>query len=205
MLWGGAATGGALELRRNDDGGARLSGRFPYNSPAVLSDGGRNGGRPRKEVIAPGAFNYRIDLPDEDINLLVGHNYDMPLASKKTGTLSFKDTATALLLSAIITPAIAETTHGKDALALISAGLAVGISPGFRIPPPRTVPDAEKIEDEDPKLGTAIIRTIFAALLYEMSIVTRPAYSQAQIEQRNWNVTDGGVAVPVHPLNRWRL
>jgi hypothetical protein len=87
-------------------------------------------------------------------------------------------------------PAIAETSHGRDALAMIAAGLAVGISPGFRIPPKRAVPDAEEIEeeDDDPDNGEhrAIIRTIKAALLYELSIVTRAAYSEAQVEARNW-------------------
>ena len=32
------------------------------------------------------------------------------------------------------------------------------------------------------------------ALLYEMSVVTRPAYPEAQVEARNW--TAGGVILP---------
>lgn len=211
MLWGGA--GGGLELRRDDDGGARLAGRFPYGRPAVLSDGGRTG-RPRKEVIASHAFGFRVNRPDEDIHLLVGHDYDHPLASKLTGTLSLRDTAEALLFDARVTPAIAATTHGRDALALIAAGLAVGISPGFRIPPERAVPDAEEIDQEaddgtldaqgQPRRG-AIIRTIKAALLYELSVVTRPAYPEAQIEARAWHAPgpsqDPALALT---LARWR-
>ena len=69
--------------------------------------------------------------------------------------------------------------------------------------------DAEKVEEEDPSLGMALIRTIFAALLYEMSFVTRPAYPDTQVEARNWSPTDGGVLLPENPpvrqvLNRWR-
>ena len=210
MLWGGS--NGSLELRRSGDGSHRLRGTFPYGKAAVLSDGGRTG-RPRKEVIASGAFSYRIENPLEDIHFLVGHDYDHPLASKGTQTLSFRDTAAALLFEAVITPAIAETAHGRDALALIGAGLAVGISPGFRIPPARTVPDAEEIEEEaddgsidedgQPRRG-AIIRTIKAALLYELSLVVRPAYPDAQIEARNWAPHRATLQAP-HPLNRWRL
>jgi phage head maturation protease len=50
----------------------------------------------------------------------------------------------------------------------------------------------------------AIIRWILAALLYELSVVTRPAYDEAQVEARNWTSTAGGVLVPGHALNRWR-
>jgi len=206
MLWGGSD--GGLELRRSGDGSTHLRGTFPYNKPAVLTDGGRSG-RPRKEVIAPGAFSYRVDDPKEDIHLLVGHDFGQPLASKSTGTLKFKDTAAALIFEAIITPAIANTVHGRDALALIGAGLAVGISPGFRIPPERAVPDAEKVEEEDPSLGMAIIRTVLAALLYEFSIVTRPAYPEAQVEARNWSPSDVQIVDPLrnsaHHLKRWRI
>ncbi|WP_370576484.1 HK97 family phage prohead protease [Paracoccus sp. MC1854] len=62
------------------------------------------------------------------------------------------------------------------------------------------MPDAEKVEEEDPSLGTAIIRTIFAALLYEMSVVTRPAYPETQSEARNWTPTDGGCYCPSRPV-----
>ena len=213
MLFGGALTDGALELRRDDDGGVRLSGRFPYGPAAVLSDGGRTG-RPRKERFAPRAFEYRVNKPDEDIHLLLGHDYDHPLASKKTGTLSLRDTAAALLFDARITPRIAETSHARDALALIAAGLAVGISPGFRIPPERAVPDAEEIDQEaddgtldeqgQPRRG-AIIRTIKAALLYELSVVTRPAYEDATVEMRNWDCRRIVPVKPrIHAAARWR-
>lgn len=204
MLWGGVE-GGGLELRRQG-GGARLSGRFPYNRRAVLSDGGRSG-RPRKEVIAPRAFAYRVDRPDEDIHLLLGHSYDRPLASRKAGTLDIQDGDEALTFEAEITPEIADTTHGRDALAMIGAGLAIGLSPGFRLPPKRAVPEPEMIEDEghDPENGAhnAIIRTVLAALLYELSVVTRPAYDEAQVEARSWTrPPQARVFLPSR--NRWR-
>lgn len=188
MLYGGHDTGG-LEIRRAADGSHRLRGRFPYNKPAVLSDGGRTG-KPRKEVIAPRAFAYRVNDPKEDIHLLVGHSYDRPLASKLTNTLSLKDTDEALTFDAIITREISQTSYGMDALAMLLSGLAIGLSPGFRIPPERAVEEAEKITEEpyNPSRGMygAIIRMILEALLFELSIVTRPAYDEAQVELRNW-------------------
>lgn len=182
---------GGLELRKQADGSHRLEGRFPYNSTAVLSDGGRRG-RPKKERFAPRAFAYRVERPEEDIHLLVGHSFDRPLASRGAGTLDIADGDDALTFAAIITAGIAATTYGSDALAMLAAGLAVGLSPGFRIPPARAVPpdEAETVEDEghNPEEGehNALIRTVHAALLYELSIVTRPAYPESQVEARNW-------------------
>jgi len=205
MLYGGI--GGELEIRRKG-GSNSISGSFPYNSMATLSDGGRRG-RPRKERFKSGAFEYSVDSPDQEIHLLVGHDFGQPLASKLSGSLSFENTRSALLFEATLSDEVLGTSHGKDAMALLSAGLVGGISPGFRIPPERTVPGAETIEEEDPSEGTAIVRTINDAILYELSLVTRPAYDQTQVEARNWkptahreiNCTDARL----NPKFRWRL
>lgn len=204
MLWGGHS--GGLELRKRASGALALHGRFPYNKRAVLSDGGKTG-RPRKEVIASKAFAYRVDRPDEDIHFLVGHSYDRPLASRGAGTLDLTDTDDALSFVATITPEMQAVSYVADFLAGFAAGLIIGLSPGFRIPPTRTVPDAETVEEEDPEEGDALIRTIWQALLYEISVVTRPAYDETQLEARNWALSDGGVMVPkmTHPAQRWRL
>lgn len=202
MLWGGHS--GGLELRKRASGALALHGRFPYNKAAVLTDGGRKG-RPRKEVIAPRAFGYRIDRPDEDIHLLVGHSYDHPLASRGAGTLDIRDGDDAVIFEATITPEMQEVSWVRDVLAAMAAGLIVGLSPGFRIPPERAVKEAERVEEEDPKLGMALIRTILAALLYEVSLVTRPAYPETQVEARSWTPNGAGLLVPKpHALNRWR-
>lgn len=194
-----------LELRAAGDGSRRLRGRFPYGKRAVLSDGGRTG-KPRKEVIQPKAFAYRVDRPEEEIHLLIGHSFDRPLASKQAGTLILSDNDDALTFEAIITQEVQQTTWAQDFFNAYAAGLIRGISPGFRIPPKRAVPDAETVEEEDPAEGIAIIRNIWAALLYELSFVTRPAYDETEVEERNWAVTDGSLMVPaVNPLNKWRL
>ncbi len=187
MLWGHSVP---LEIRNEGDG-VRLAGRFPYGSTAVLSDGGRTG-RPRKESFVSRAFSFRVEDPNAEIHLLSGHRYDKPLASKLNGSLRLEDSDEALSFEARIDPEVAETTHGRDVLALLRAGLAIGISPGFRLPPERAVPreQAEEILEEpnDPERGMhrALIRLIKQALLFELSIVTQPAYPEAQVEARNW-------------------
>ncbi len=204
MLLHGFHNGG-LEVRRKQGGGVRLSGRFPYNSRAVLSDGGRTG-RPRKEQFAPGAFRYTVEN-EQEVHLLVGHSFDRPLASRGAGTLHLTDTDDALTFAADIAPELEEVGYVRDVLAGLAAGLIVGISPGFRIPPERTVPNAEAVEEEDPAEGMALIRTIFEAVLFELSLVTRPAYSETQVEARNWKangVDDRTVSGLHRTLNRWR-
>lgn len=203
---------GGLELRKRASGDLALQGRFPYGKRAILSDGGRTG-RPKKEVIAPRAFAYRVDDPKEDIHFLVGHSFDKPLASRSAGTLDLVDSDDALTFTATITEEMQAVSYVKDILVGIAAGLTLGISPGFRLPPKRTVPEPEKIENEgmDPENGSynAIIRTVLAALLYEISVVTRPAYPEAQVEARNW-VPDGLIVPDVlgdgvkRALSRWR-
>ncbi len=206
MLYG--ASSGGLEVRRVADGSTRLRGRFPYNRTAVLSDGGRTG-RPRKERFAPRAFAYRVNDPKADVHLLVGHDYGKPLASRATGTLDLRDTDEALTFDAVVTPEVAQTSHGRDFLALLLAGLAIGLSPGFRIPPKRAVPEAELVEEEpvNPEEGEngAIIRTVLEALLFELSIVTSPAYDEAQVELRSWQPSLRLETKRPLALARWRL
>jgi HK97 family phage prohead protease len=191
MLFG--AYDGSLELR-GVGAQVTLHGEFPYNKVAVLSDGGRNGGRPRKEKIAGNAFAYRVNDPNEDIHLLAGHDYNKPLASKGTGTLDIVSDERALSFLARIAPEIFQSPYGQEVLAQLKSGLAKGISPGFRLPPTRAVAQAEKITQEpyQPEIGNhgATIREVIQGLLYELSVVTVPAYPEAQVEMRSWELTE---------------
>ncbi len=203
MLWGGHA--GQLELRKRASGAMALHGRFPYGKRAVLSDGGRTG-RPKKEQFAPHAFQYSVDAAQKGearIDFLAGHSFDRPLASTAAETLMLEDTEEALLFEAILTPEIQETSYARDFLAGLASGLVLGVSPGFRIPPKQTVPDAEEVTEEDPEEGRAIIRTIFEAILFELSAVTRPAYPEAQIEARQWTPVQMDTDLR-RALMRWR-
>ena len=201
---------GQLELRADQSGRRVISGQFPYNKWAVLSDGGKNG-RPKKERFVPGAFSFSLgNIKLSPIYLLFGHSYDKPLASTAAETLLFKDSAEALVFDAIIVPEIERISWVQDLFGLILAGLSIGLSPGFRIPPERAVPadQSEKIEQEpyDPSRGMfgAILRTLIDVLLFELSIVTRPAYGEAQVQLRNWSVENGITRPRAEGILRWR-
>jgi len=182
MLFG-AALGAGLELRATD-GGFRLAGAFPYNTETELAPG-------RAERIEARAFAERIEA-GADIHLLVGHDYGQPLASRAAGSLQITDTGEAVQLEAEIDGG---TSWARDFLAAHRAGLIRGLSPGFRV-----APGGERIEAR----GGGVLRSITRAELFEVSAVTRPAYSAAQIEARTWAADCVATANAVHPLKRWR-
>lgn len=181
-----------LEVRREGKR-PRIAGRFPYGSLAVLSDRGKV----RKERIMPGAFDFTLTDPDAEVNLLFGHSFDRPLASRQAGSLVLKDTAKALTFEAIIEPGLEDVTHVRDALTLLGAGLVTGISPGFRVPPKETVPDNERL-DPEPGNPSVFIRTLLQLVLYELSLVTRPAYGDSEAELR-------ALQTAAHPVRTERI
>lgn len=169
----------ALELRSAGKSPV-IRGLFPYGALAVMSDRGAV----RKERFARGAFRFALnDEPDREINMLVGHSFDKPLASRQNGSLVLRDSDDALTFEATIEPDLLDVTHVRDALAMLAAGLVKGISPGFRVPPKDVVPDAERL-DPEPGNKAVLIRTLLAVVLYELSLVTRPAYPDSQAELR---------------------
>ena len=180
MLWGAPLAG--LEVRRASDGAAELRGRFPYGEPTELAPG-------RREVFAPGALWWR-----EDVHLLSGHDFARPLASLRRGSLELRGGDDALEFEARISPRVAATQAGADALALIEEGLAAGVSPGFRVEA-----DGAEVRRE----GDGLLRTVKRAELVELSVVTKPAYPAAQVQARAWEL----VTAPAQDRGarfRWR-
>ena len=185
---------GALEIRQ--EGGARvLRGRFPYGGkPAVLADRGNV----RKESIASRAFNFAIEQePERRIDLLVGHDFGKPIASRQSGTLKIVDDVDAVTFEATLPTN--PPSWVVDAERAIAAGLMVGLSPGFRVPPRAVIPDAESLIPEQGNPGVSI-RLIRAAVLREFSVVTNPAYEDAFVDLR---AEDTGVLTRAPEATLW--
>jgi len=171
----------SLEVRQLG-GRPTIVGRFPYNAWAVLADRGTV----RKEEIEPGAFDFTLSDPNAEVNLLVGHSFDRPIASRRAGSLVFNDTEDFLEFVATIPEGAERASHIVDILAMLGAGLIKGVSPGFRVPPKDVVPDAERLEPEPGNPGV-MIRKLAKLVLYELSLVTRPAYEASEAELRAMN------------------
>lgn len=170
---------GELETRQEPDGRRRIRGAFPYAGMATIADRGRT----RKERIRPGAFRYALDDPESEISLLRGHAFDQPLASKLARSLQLTDTPDALHFVATLPADDAMPSWVTDTVRAIDAGLMLGLSPGFRVPPATAVANAEELVPEPGNPGV-MIRQINAAVLFELSVVTRAAYRAARVEMR---------------------
>ena len=198
-----------LEIRARGDR-QTLAGRFPYSpGPGRLMATVASGGRVRKERIAPDAFGWQItefekvqndlaeaikssadqarlellrqEIERRNVHILSGHSYDRPLGDLKSGTATIKSTAAAVDFEVALPEVM--PVYMSDTVAMIRAGLAGGVSPGFRIPPASAVASAEVFEPEPGNPGVQV-RVIKQAVLHELSIVTRPAYSDTDIDLR---------------------
>ena len=118
-----------LEIRQ---GGRFISGSFRYGSTATV----RSGGRVRKERVQPRAFRYVVDGEGKDrpLDLLVGHDFDKPIARRSAGSLEVQDTADALTFTATLPEPALQPTHIRDIVLMLESGLVGGISPGFQVP-----------------------------------------------------------------------
>lgn len=168
-----------LELRQDGDRPV-IAGAFPYGAQATIA----SRGRVRKERFEPRAFDFVVNQEVErDVNLLYGHDFNTPLANRSGGTLSLVDGEDALRFEATLPPEGEQPTWVRDALLAHRAGLIRGISPGFSVPPSTAVRNAERFEPEAGNPGV-MIRVIRAAVLGELSLVSRPAYRETILDTR---------------------
>ena len=205
-----------LEIRARGSGGGSLFGRFAYSQGpgrgmATVSDRGRV----RKERIAGDAFGWQMrefmklhkemaDVIDEarlevlrqaldrrNVHVLGGHSYDKPLGSLKSGA-KIVSTKEAVEFEIDLPPPGSQPSYMSDLVAMIRGGLAGGVSPGFRVLPASAVRNAETFEPEPGNPGVQV-RVINQAVLSELSIVTRPAYSETEIDVRAFDTAPAPV------------
>lgn len=154
-----------LEIREESPGrGRRVDGEFRYGETAVI-------GRALSERISPKAFADSIE--GREINLLAAHDFSKPLATTRNGSLELRDTDNGLAFTAQLPTA--EPLYMRDTMDAAAAGLIGGISPGFTVPN-----DGHSFERD----GENLLRIINRAILFELSLVTRPAYPNTGIDVR---------------------
>ena len=208
---------GGLEIRRA--GGRRyLSGSFPLGRQATM----RSSGRVRKERFRRGnggssmSWQFRefqkvqaklsqdigkiaddviAELEDEllkrNTHLLVGHSYDRAIADTITGNLALEYTDDAVKFVATLADEVDMPSWVKDAVLAVDGGQIRGVSPGFQVPGK----GSERLIPEPNNPGI-FIREIEDAVVYEYSLVSRPAYSGTELTARHDAVNGAQDAKP---------
>ena len=111
--------------------------------------------------------------------LLVGHSYDRAIADMRTGNLKVKHTAAAVEIEAELPAESRMPSWVRDAVLAVEGGQLRGISPGFVVGPK----GAERLVPEDGD-GNSMVREILDAVVYEYSLVARPAYATTEVDAR---------------------
>lgn len=140
-----------LEVRETGDGMTFSGYAAVFNSESEDLGGFR-------EFIAPGAFKRSLQSRNE-VKLLWNHDAGEPLASMRGGTLKLTEDATGLKVEA----RLANTSRGRDVAELIRSKTVDSMSFGFSV-----------IKDTWNTDGN--VRTLNAVRLFEISLVSFPAY-----------------------------
>lgn len=135
-----------------------------FDSPTELFDG-------FYEQIDRGAFDNTL-RDGHNIFLLYHHQWDKPLASTVTGTLTLSVDNIGLRFNATINDNL---SYGKDAIELIRQGLIQGCSFGFT-----TIRESNEYNSTD----DSIMRTLLEVNLYEGSILCIPQYEDTSVFAR---------------------
>jgi HK97 family phage prohead protease len=121
-----------------------------------------------REVIAPGAFKRSLES-NQPVFLLINHDTDaLPLASTQGGTLSLREDATGLLMEATLDPA---NPRAAELASVLSRGDVSKMSFAFTVA-------------EDGQTRDGGLRTLTDLNLFEVSVVTWPAYEATDVGLR---------------------
>jgi HK97 family phage prohead protease len=140
-----------LEVRETGDGMTFEGYAAVFNSESEDLGGFR-------EFIAPGAFKRSLQSRNE-VKLLWNHDSGEPLASVRGGTLKLTEDARGLKVEA----RLANTSRGRDVAELIRSKTVDSMSFGFSV-------------IKDTWNGDGTVRTLNAVRLFEISMVSFPAY-----------------------------
>jgi hypothetical protein len=134
-----------------------------------------------KERIMPDAFR---DVLDNDVRLLLNHDPNFVLARTKSGTLTLSQDAVGLRIRA----ELPDTQAARDLAVLMERGDIDGMSFAFEVDP-----DDVKREERD---GYELDTVYRVSRLYDVSVVTYPAYPAASAKIRAFDTSapeDGSV------------
>ena len=150
-----------------DDGSLRIGGyAATFNNEAT--------GLNFREVIAPGAFKRTL-ATDNPVFLLINHDTEsLPLASTQSGTLRLTEDSTGLRMDATLDPT---NPRAAELASALSRGDVDKMSFAFTV-----APGGDTREEG--------LRTLTDLDLFEVSVVTWPAYDATSVGMRSQQESD---------------
>ncbi len=136
------------------------------------------------ERIAPGAFRESLANGD-DVRALINHDASLILARNTSGTLLLREDQYGLYVE--INPP--KTSYAQDLLESARRGDVSQMSFGFTVPP-----GGEKWERG--QNGRPDIRTLLKVNLFDVSVVTFPAYPDTDVAVRSHSQFVGHTSLP---------
>jgi HK97 family phage prohead protease len=130
------------------------------------------------ETIKPGAFTKTIAR--DDVRALVNHDASKILGRTKSGTLTLREDTRGLYCE--ISPP--DTTVGRDVVESVKRGDLDGMSFGFSA--------VDVNWDGRTEVGQQL-RELHEVRLYDVSVVTYPAYPSTSVAMRSLLFPDGGL------------
>jgi HK97 family phage prohead protease len=149
-----------FEVRAEGDGMSFTGYASVFNSPSEDLGG-------FVEYVAPGAFKRSLQSRNE-VKLLWNHDSGEPLASLRGGTMQLVEDSRGLK----VTASLPNTTRGRDIAELLRTRVIDSMSFGFNV-----------IKDSWSSNGQT--RTLESVRLFEVSIVSFPAYSSTTAQVRS--------------------
>jgi HK97 family phage prohead protease len=126
-----------------------------------------------REKIAPGAFQRTL-ASERDVVCLYNHDNSMLLGRKSAGTLTLQEDSKGLRFSCDLP----DTSTARDVYANLRAGNLKECSFGFFV-------DGEDGESWEQQADGGILRTLRSVNLFDVSVVTFPAYTNTEAAARN--------------------
>jgi HK97 family phage prohead protease len=149
-----------IEVRAEGDGMTFTGYASVFNSPSEDLGG-------FVEYVAPGAFKRSLQSRNE-VKLLWNHDSGEPLASLRGGTMQLVEDDRGLK----VTATLPQTTRGRDVAELLRTKVIDSMSFGFNV-----------IKDTWSRDGQT--RTLESVRLFEVSVVSFPAYASTTAQVRS--------------------
>ncbi|MBS1798938.1 MAG: HK97 family phage prohead protease [Acidobacteria bacterium] len=152
-----------LRVQPNADGSKTISGYcIVYNSPSTDLGG-------FTEIVAPGAVTASL-ANNPDVLCLRDHTLTILLGRTTSGTLTLVEDSIGVRFSC----KLPNTTQAADVAELIRRGDISGMSFGF-----------VTLEDSWANAGDKLVRSLLKVNLYEISVVSLPAYDATSVSMRS--------------------